>query len=313
MFLSILADAIQFHEGWAVGQAAYTNLNPGNLKFIHQTGATQSPNGFAVFNSFYAGKQAQLNDLKAKLTKYNTIHDIISVYAPPSDNDTQAYINAVIQFFGWRNIKITATEPITTFLQTLFPVVLVVFDSLYVPADWHALQQAVSQCATYMPLYGFTCSYSAIDLTNDVVTISSPLGAQTSVISGEATLQSLVPFNEGEPLNVMVYNGAVMQGHSTPAGGCEYQGIKIDPVSAISSVMYQGPLFVDPTARVLFHEIIHEFASILEVPDNLHAYLIAHDGYAQNMAVDLLAYFNGGALNNPQAIINLKAEKQSLT
>lgn len=313
VFLSILADAIQFHEGWSGGNPAFNNLNPGNLKFIHQTGATQSPNGFAIFPNFYQGKQAQINDLRAKLGKYDTIQEIISVYAPPSDNDTAAYIASVTQFFSWRNIVIKPTDSIKGFLNAFnTPLVLVVFDNLYVPTDWHPIQQAVSQCATYMPLYSFVCDYSSIDLTNDVITISSPISASTSVISGDATKESIVPFNQGEILNVMVYNGLVMQGHESPAGGCEYQGIKIDPVSAISSVMYQGPTFVDPTARVIFHELIHEFASILEVPDTLHSYLIDHDGYAVNSARDLLAYFNGNALNNTQSISNLKAEKNTL-
>jgi hypothetical protein len=150
-FLSILADACQFHEGYTSTSASYLNNNPGNLRFAHQNGATATPANFAKFPTFYQGKQAQIKQLAIDVAKYNAIDVHINSYAPPSENDTQAYISIVLQFFAWRNIAITATEPIDQFLASFSkPIVLTVFDNMTSPEDWHANQQAVSQCASYM-------------------------------------------------------------------------------------------------------------------------------------------------------------------
>ena len=46
---------------------------------------------WAKFSTFYTGKQAQLNQLALDLTRFDTISELISDYAPPSSNDTQAY------------------------------------------------------------------------------------------------------------------------------------------------------------------------------------------------------------------------------
>jgi folate-dependent tRNA-U54 methylase TrmFO/GidA len=76
--------------------------------------------------------------------------------------------------------------------------------------------------------------------------------------------------------------------------------------------MYQGPAFVDPTAHVMFHELIHELFTLTKQTDVLHADLIAGQGYVADAAVDLLACYNGNQLNTPQAIANLEQEKANL-
>jgi hypothetical protein len=303
--ISIIADAIQNHEGWLVGEGtSYPNLNPGNLDFVGQAGAVANGR-FAKFSTFYAGRQALENDIKAKLNAgIDTIKDLIDLYAPPIENNTNAYVVAVSQFFAWRNVSLTQTTPLHTLV--LPAVVVIDFNDLYQPTDWHVLQQAVSQCATYMPQYAFVVRYTNANLNGSIIQMNQPLiSATTSVISGGETASVLKTVNYGEPLNVLVYNGSVMQGHPTPAGGCEYQKITLSPTSAISSVMYQGAAFVDPTARIIFHELIHELFDVTNQVDILHAYLITHSGYAENSADDLRAVYNGGQLNSPQAVVTL--------
>lgn len=100
-----LARAIQHHEGWfppggnyPQGSASYRNNNPGNLRFIGQVGSIgKSAAGFAVFPNYESGWAALLDDLRFKLRRNPqlTIRKLLNVYAPPSENDTGAYIAAV--------------------------------------------------------------------------------------------------------------------------------------------------------------------------------------------------------------------------
>lgn len=76
------------------------NLRPGLLPWVGQTG---SNGGFCTFKDCSFGIRALAVDLSNKITSdgLDTITDIISKYAPPSENDTQAYINAVCDSTGW--------------------------------------------------------------------------------------------------------------------------------------------------------------------------------------------------------------------
>lgn len=74
------------------------NNNPGNLNFVGQRGAVrESPNGrFAKFNTAFEGLQA----LSSQLNRYaekglNTVEKIISIWAPASENNTQAYMDKI--------------------------------------------------------------------------------------------------------------------------------------------------------------------------------------------------------------------------
>lgn len=89
--------------------AAAKNLNPGNLRFIGQAGAVEGTGGFAKFETLEAGYEALAKDLYAKLTGKSsagalkdgaTVAKLISVYAPPNENDTQAYINNVSKYMN---------------------------------------------------------------------------------------------------------------------------------------------------------------------------------------------------------------------
>lgn len=76
------------------------NLRPGLLPWVGQTG---SNGGFCKFKDLSFGLRALAVDLSNKITSdgLDTITDIISKYAPPSENNTLAYINAVSDSTGW--------------------------------------------------------------------------------------------------------------------------------------------------------------------------------------------------------------------
>lgn len=82
------------------------NNNPGNIRFnqtVNWAGQIgKDSDGFAVFSHMFYGIRALTIDL---LNKYHedgllTVHDIITKYAPPEENDTQAYINRVCNYMS---------------------------------------------------------------------------------------------------------------------------------------------------------------------------------------------------------------------
>lgn len=75
------------------------NNNPGNIRPSEKytwAGAVGVNKGFVVFESIEYGLRALAMDLINKqLRGLDTVRRIIDTYAPPSENDTDAYIKAV--------------------------------------------------------------------------------------------------------------------------------------------------------------------------------------------------------------------------
>jgi hypothetical protein len=90
------------------------NNNPGNIrplskqKYIGQVGTN---GGFIVFDSLQHGIRAMLVDINNKRKRgLDTIEKIISVWAPPQDNnDTRSYINTVSKLSGIPSSEIIST------------------------------------------------------------------------------------------------------------------------------------------------------------------------------------------------------------
>jgi hypothetical protein len=116
---SAVANAIQQQEGYYPGSVAYANNNPGNLMYAGQPGATQGPNGFAVFPDYQTGYQALLNQISLDASRGETISQFISKYAPASaGNPTQAYAQNVAAAVGLSpndllSAAATGTTPLT--------------------------------------------------------------------------------------------------------------------------------------------------------------------------------------------------------
>ncbi len=91
-------------QGGARQPRGIRNNNPGNLNYVGQTGATREagPNGrFAVFQTAEEGLQALAHQLRLYAQRgINSVRAIISKFAPPSENNTQAYINSVSKRLG---------------------------------------------------------------------------------------------------------------------------------------------------------------------------------------------------------------------
>jgi hypothetical protein len=80
------------------------NNNPGNLNYVGQAGATreEGPNGrFAVFKTAKDGLEALANQLRLYGDRgLDTVREVVTTYAPSSENDTKAYIDQLAQFMG---------------------------------------------------------------------------------------------------------------------------------------------------------------------------------------------------------------------
>ena len=82
--------------GWK--QNNLGNLRGDGVKWIGKTGMK---NGFSVFIDKTHGVRAIFVDLLSKLkTGTNTVEKIISKYAPPTENNTKAYIDFVAKNLG---------------------------------------------------------------------------------------------------------------------------------------------------------------------------------------------------------------------
>lgn len=99
-FVNAWADAITIHEGWRPGTRSYRNNNPGNLEIDGDLG--RDAGNYGVFSSYNAGRNALVGDLTGKVRKYSswTLYQVMARYAPPAENNTQAYAQVVANALG---------------------------------------------------------------------------------------------------------------------------------------------------------------------------------------------------------------------
>lgn len=82
----------------------FRNNNPGNLMdagiaWVGLTGHDEQ--GYATFDTLTHGIRAMGKDLLTKMGRgLNTVRAIVTVYAPPSENPTDSYVNSVASEMG---------------------------------------------------------------------------------------------------------------------------------------------------------------------------------------------------------------------
>jgi hypothetical protein len=79
---------------------ASVNNNPGNLRYAGQPGASEGEGGFAKFPSVAAGVQALTNQIRLDASRGLSLLQFIHKYAPPTENDTQKYLQDVLAMTG---------------------------------------------------------------------------------------------------------------------------------------------------------------------------------------------------------------------
>lgn len=109
---SIAASIAQMEGANVTGSLAQRNNNPGNLRYVGQTGATQGQGGFAAFATPEAGQQALIDQVNLDASRGLTLAQFLAKFAPPSENDTTNYIQFVSSQTG-----IDPNEPLATSFQ----------------------------------------------------------------------------------------------------------------------------------------------------------------------------------------------------
>lgn len=294
-FLNILSDASQFHEGWIDGSVSVKNNNPGNLKFAGQPGATVGVNNFAVFPDFYSGKQAHINDLRAKCEARNwnlSLLDLFQEYLGTDANPTDvgSYALTAAGFFNFLNWEATPTSVFSFILQQEKPTLLVVLNNISVPTDWHNAQKVLWKLAIYIPDFGITTRDDNTSLNG---------GFDTDGVLVQKTQSVLQRYCEGQQFNTLLWNRASYPDLQLLAEGETAIGKPVSQAyasSAFSSVIFSSDLSQpdignDRIMRTLFHEFIHMLFGVAGNPDTLHAQLNAGSGIAEDYLPDLLAAY----------------------
>lgn len=103
--VGILADAIARMEGYGVaGSRAQRNNNPGNIwdgsKHRIWPKLPIDEKGFIKYPTPEAGRAALEYQLNLKIRRGATLRSLITVWAPPHENDTNRYIDLVAKWTG---------------------------------------------------------------------------------------------------------------------------------------------------------------------------------------------------------------------
>jgi hypothetical protein len=117
-----LAAAMVRQEGSSsYGTAGQRYNNPGNLmdpKHAIWPQYPTAPSGEVIFPDQATGESALENDLRIKIARGMTLTSLITMYAPPSQNDTAAYIANVSSWTG-----LPTNVPLNTIGDTTAPAI----------------------------------------------------------------------------------------------------------------------------------------------------------------------------------------------
>jgi len=103
--VELLACSIATQEGWFVpGSTPQILRNPGDLRYAGQMGAmppaSPKTEPIATFKTNAAGVAALFRQLWLQVADGQTVRQIISQWAPPNENNTEAYLADVLQWTG---------------------------------------------------------------------------------------------------------------------------------------------------------------------------------------------------------------------
>ena len=116
--------------------------NPGNIRYNPAfKGCVGDSKGFCKFSTMGFGYRALLVLLTTYYTKYGltTIRGIITRYAPPTENNTEGYINLVSRKTGFAADKVLSKED----LIKLIPAIVLQENSINVNID--TVQNEIAQ------------------------------------------------------------------------------------------------------------------------------------------------------------------------
>jgi hypothetical protein len=128
--LRLLIEAQSKIEGFKPFSRAFRNNNPGNLTFSetlrikYQAKLESSGERFAYFNTLEDGISAKKDYIERivrgehnQYPKNPTLSKYIYIYAPPKENNTEAYIKFIIDYFKDNNILIGRETLLSTIIS----------------------------------------------------------------------------------------------------------------------------------------------------------------------------------------------------
>jgi len=111
----IIASAIATQEGfYSLNSVASRNHNPGNLRDAPWLGNTRpkDKNGFVTFASESEGVAGMYHQIALDIARGDTLRQLISKWAPPSENDTGNYLEETI-----RRTSLQPDVPLKNYLE----------------------------------------------------------------------------------------------------------------------------------------------------------------------------------------------------
>jgi len=116
-------------EGFKPGNINYDLKNPGN--FVNQVGGIQikgrgpgTRSRFVEYSTLEDGIKTQAAQIdliiagKSKVYKQNpTLREYITTYAPPSENDVEAYINYIVSYFKQQGMTISESDKLSNIIN----------------------------------------------------------------------------------------------------------------------------------------------------------------------------------------------------
>jgi hypothetical protein len=100
--MSKLAEAIAHEEGFYVpGSLPDRNNNPGDLRHSpHSSHAPDAPDAIGKIDTRVDGWADLERQLKIYAGRGMTVREMVYEYAPPTENNSQGYLNFVCQYVG---------------------------------------------------------------------------------------------------------------------------------------------------------------------------------------------------------------------
>jgi hypothetical protein len=100
------------------GSRSWRNYNPGNISkgtFADSCGAIGGDTRFAIFPDETTGLDAIISLLKSRAYRNLSIERAIFKYAPPNENDSAAYVAAIVSAVGVQPSTVVGTLPRASF------------------------------------------------------------------------------------------------------------------------------------------------------------------------------------------------------
>ncbi len=86
----------------AYGSRSYQNNNPGNLRCANQIGMVWCDGmNYAIFGNYNDGKMAHIRQIQLDAGRKLTLQEFVYKFAPPTENNTQNYVNYILNRFPW--------------------------------------------------------------------------------------------------------------------------------------------------------------------------------------------------------------------